>query len=320
MRILILPVLLALSCSALAQECESVVALSKVVSTVVSDKESVDQHAANFCSEYAKSSGRNSSASFGASYKFLSASLGKSNASHEEVASKYCSASNSSWATKDAYRQYIESISPNAYSAYEQCLRMSTKQDLKFNVNLGSVLPDEFSMSVAFVSQVSGSQTAKLAFSTSSGISCKWNGANDSTLTMTSGTSAILECTRTDQTRRGYVNVVRTDAGSGAPLILPWQEYTKDGVPVDTVLSLRKAIAALQEEMNINTANVASLSQSEIEVFKCPTGNSVSHNANWMTIGCNGQISSESSCRNYWANGKSEYRSCVRLGKAPILK
>ena len=110
------------------QQCESVISLSKVVSTVVSDQEAVESHAANFCSEYAKSTGESRSLSFSASYKFLSASLGLSSASYEDVASKYCSASNSSMRATNAYKQYVESISPEAYDAYKACLDMSTKK------------------------------------------------------------------------------------------------------------------------------------------------------------------------------------------------
>lgn len=245
MHYLIWLAILATSLGASAQECESVVALSKVVSTVVSNRDSVEQHAANFCNEYSRSSGRSSSSSFGASFKFLAASFGSNSASVDEVASKYCSASNSSSATKDAYKQYIESISPNAYSAYEQCLRM-TKQDLRFSVNLASVLPAQFSMSVAFTSSVSGSQAAKLAYSASDGISCKWGTSSEKTLSMPSGSSALLDCSRTDQTKRGYVMVVRSDATSSDPLTLPWQAYNREGVPVDTLAELQQSIRNMQ--------------------------------------------------------------------------
>lgn len=254
-----------LATSANAQECESVVALSKVVSTVVSDKDSVEQHASNFCNEYAKSSGKSSNSSFGASYKFLSASFGSSSASVEEVASKYCSATNNYSATKDAYKQYIESISPNAYTAYEQCLRM-TKQDLRFNVNLASVLPTQFSMSVAFTSSVAGSPTAKLAHSTSDGINCKWDNSIEKSLKIASGSSAILECSRKDQTKRGYVTVVRSDATSSDPLTLPWQAYNKEGVPVDTLAAVNQAISGLQGDIT-SISNALTKLQSRIDAI-----------------------------------------------------
>src|SRR5437867_4479171 len=79
---------------AFGEDCTSVIALSKIVSTAVADQESVDQHAAKFCSEYSRGVQSSSDSSFGASFKFLSASFGAAGATKEEVASKYCSASN----------------------------------------------------------------------------------------------------------------------------------------------------------------------------------------------------------------------------------
>jgi hypothetical protein len=231
------------------QQCESVIALSKVVSTVVADKESVEQHAANFCSEYSKSIGRSSNASFGASYKFLSATFGSNNASAEDVASKYCSTSNSSSASRDVYKQYIESISPNAYSAYEQCLIMSS-QDLKFSVNLGSILPNEFSMSTSFISSIAGKTTALVTYSPSSGVTCNWDGTSEKSRTIQSGSRAILECRRTDQTKRAYVTLVRNDAGSGEPLTIPWQAYDKDGVPVDLLAAIQAKVTSLGSQLD----------------------------------------------------------------------
>lgn len=264
MRFITLAFLSICAISAHAQQCETVVALSKVVSTVVSDKDSVDQHASNFCNEYARSSGRSSSSSFGASYKFLSASFGSSSVSIDEVASKYCSASNNYSATRDAYKQYIEAISPNAYSAYEQCLRM-TKQDLRFNVNLASVLPTQFSMSVAFTSSVKNSINAKLAYSASDGIKCKWDTSETRSVSMASGSSAILDCSRPDQTKRGYITVVRGDATSSDPLTLPWQAYSKDGVPVDAMASLQKTITGLQGDLASVSNNLLQVKNRKLE-------------------------------------------------------
>ncbi|WP_140912136.1 hypothetical protein [Methylomonas koyamae] len=243
-----------------AQECETVIALSKIVTTTVSDKDSVDQHAANFCNEYARSSGHSSNTNFGASYKFLSASYGNSNASVDEVASKYCSASNNYSARKDVYRQYIESISPNAYGAYEQCLKM-TQQDLKFNVNLASILPDQFSMSVAFTSQNTHASSTTLIYSTSNGITCTWDGNSDKSLKMVSGSTAVLECSRTDQSKKGYVSVVRKDDASSQPLTLPWQGYTRDGIPIGTVDSIINSLSAIDTKVNRSISDIQVLSQ-----------------------------------------------------------
>jgi hypothetical protein len=231
-----------------AQECESVIALSKVVATVVADKDSVEQHAANFCNEYSRSGGKSSSASYGASYKFLSASYGSTSASVESVASSYCSASNSYSASKDAYKQYIETISPNAYSAYEQCLRMS-RQDLKFNVNTASILPNQFSMSASFVSST-GQPNAQITYSASKDVTCHWDSTDEKTRILKTGHSAILECEREDSIQRSYVSVIRSDVGANQDtLTLPWQRYDKNGDPVDTLEALRRRIISLETQL-----------------------------------------------------------------------
>lgn len=226
----------------LAQDCESVIALSKTQAVTVSDEETVNQHAENFCNEYSKSSGSSSSTSVGASYKFLSASFGQSGASMEQVASRYCAASNSFNASKDAYREYVENISPNAYAAYAQCLAM-TKQSLRFNLDIASILPNEFSMAASFNSDVAAANTAKLAFSAASGVECSWEGGDEKTITISSGSTALVRCTRADATKKAYVTFVRKDGAGNAPMTLPWPAYNDEGIPIDTVEALQSNLA-----------------------------------------------------------------------------
>lgn len=276
----------AFSAPAIAQNCESVIALSKVVNTTVSDKDSLEQHASNFCNEYSKAQGSGKSSSFGASFKFLSASFGSSTVSAETVASKYCSANNSSVASKDAYKNYIETISPNAYSAYEQCLRMANDH-LQFSVDIAGILPTEFSISASFVSPIRAATNAEVSYSASKDVNCKWDDGPDKKIAIQTGGTAILECSRTDSTVKSYVRLVRKD-GPGQPLILPWQAYTKEGVPVDTIRDFQKSMEALQNKLSslggqidaVNTRidgiKLESSKQITLGSFSC--GNSASAN------------------------------------------
>ena len=231
-----------------AQDCSNVIALSKISSTFVSDQDTVESHATNFCSEYAKGSASTSGTSFGASFKFLSLSFGNSNASTETIASKYCSASNSASARKDSYKQYIESISPNAYSAYEQCLKLS-KSDLRFNVNAGSILPNQFSMSVTFASTVEDNKSAAVIASSSDGIACTWIGNQSKLKDIKSGSTAILECKRANQGKPGYVSVVRKDVAFIDPLTLPWPAYDGQGNKIDTMAKLQGRLAQAEDRI-----------------------------------------------------------------------
>lgn len=242
-RIALLAVLLGTGTCAHAQKhCETLIALSKTVSSVVSGRSSVEQNAQNFCSEYARTTSSSRSTSFGASYKFLSLSLGNSGASADEVASKYCSASSGYATSSDAYRRYIETIAPNAYSAYEKCLNSG---GLTYDIDLGSILPAQFSMSISYVSPAAGVNSAALAYSASSGIRCKWNGSNNASFTLPTGSRTILDCSRDDQTRPGYVKVINT-RDSSDPLTLPWQAYSREGVPVATLADLQHQISSVQ--------------------------------------------------------------------------
>lgn len=216
--------------------CESVIALSKTVSTTSYDQEAVESNAANFCSEYAKGNTAVSGTSFGASYKFLSASYGNSTATTETVASKYCSSSNRSTASKSAFHEYLEAIAPGAFDAYTQCLKYS-QSDLTFNVDAGSILPTQFVLSASFSSTVQASTTATLSASVSADISCQWDGDSPNGLIrkVETGTTASLDCRRTDQGKPGFVRIVRKDIGKSDPMVLRWPAYDKNGNKIDTV-------------------------------------------------------------------------------------
>lgn len=247
---------LALHQSASGQECENVIALSKTRSVTVSDQSTVEQHAANFCNEYAKASGSSSATNFGASYKFLAASFGQSNASAEQVASRYCSANQTFKSANDAYKQYVEAISPNSYNAYSQCISMS-QRSVRFNIDPASILPDEFTLSVSFASDVAESKSANFAYSAPKGVSCNWDATKENSITVNSGATEILKCSRDAFNKRAYVTIVRKDGGNS--MTLPWPAYGADGVPVDQVSNLDAKITELSGKLEQLTSAVKNL-------------------------------------------------------------
>lgn len=192
-------ILLATSGNALAQQCESIIALSKLSHTLIADKSAVEQHATNFCSEYSKSGGKSSSSSFGASYKFLSLSSGNADTSVETIASKYCSASSGFSQSSDAYKQYVESIAPGAFEAYQECIQLGSR-DVHFHLSSTSILDNEFSMTVSFTASDEGSKSATLSATPASGISCFWNNRKQPDTLILSGKTTVLRCTHRQQT------------------------------------------------------------------------------------------------------------------------
>jgi hypothetical protein len=252
-------VLFLISIAAYAGDCESLIGLSKVVTTTTSDKTAL----ANFCNEYRSHHADSSSHNFGASYKFLSASYGSSGASVDDVASRYCSAGADLSARADAYKQYVEAIAPGAYEAYESCVA-NTGKDLVFSLNEGSILPTDFMLTASFKSSIVGVMSVNVEASSSSGVACKWNGTNSSKKSLPSGGSAILTCSRKDQSRKSSVTVVGTSIASAPPVVMPWKAYDKDGNPKDTIVSMAEQIRKLQASLVSSVVAFASDS--------CPQG------------------------------------------------
>jgi hypothetical protein len=230
------------------QGCETVISMSRLQAVSISNNQTVQQHATNFCQEYSKNKGKSGGSNFGASYKFLSASFGSSNASVEAVASKYCSASDSSLAKTDSYQEYVETIAPGAFAAYDQCLRF-TKSDLTFAVDLTMLFPREVSATLGFASQVSGNSQAKLRYESTSGTSCTWNGSPTQEFTLQHPSSASLKCTRTNISEPSGVKVIRTDSGAQQSMSFRWIAYDPSGQPVDSLLALQKRVDALNEQV-----------------------------------------------------------------------
>jgi len=210
MRSIVCIVAMVGSISASAQECEKVIALSKTVSSTVAEKSEFEKQAANFCNEYKKSGSSAASTSAGGVGKFISASFGQSNMSAEEVASKVCSASSGESTRSDAYQQYVENIANGAYSAYETCVKFKETNDLRFDVDLASVLPSEFTVAIGYSQAIQGATTAELSYSASKGVSCTWNGKKDqSAQKLEAPSSTLVKCSRVDQTKKSYVKFIR---------------------------------------------------------------------------------------------------------------
>ncbi|EIM31792.1 hypothetical protein LepocDRAFT_00005340 [Leptothrix ochracea L12] len=234
--------------SASAQECEKLITLSKTVSSTVADKSTFDKHAANFCSEYKRGGSSSAATNAGASWKFISASFGQSSMTTEEVASKVCSASSGESASTDAYRQYVETIASGAYAAYETCIKLKDSNDLRFDVDLASVLPSEFTIVIAYQKIIQGTTTADLIYSASKGISCTWNGKKAATTSIDAPSSVLVKCSRTDQGQAGYAKFIRTN-GVGGSITIPWPAYDANGIPLATLESIRGQITTAQSSI-----------------------------------------------------------------------
>lgn len=260
-----------------AEGCETVISLSKQIRTTVSDRSAVQSHAAKFCSEYSRNIEHSKSIDASASYKFLAASFASSNASADAVASKYCSAENSASAIQDAYREYVELISPDAYGAYQACLRLA-QEDVKFQVDLASVLPKELIVIASYLSRVNAAKTAKLTVSASDGISCQWLGhAVGDEAVIDTGTSVRVKCKRDSSNARGAITLNRAD-GTPDPLTLRWNAYDTDGHPVDTLAALQRSLDELKVQVTAEGRRTLSCKTEFSDIPEGQTNNAQKNN------------------------------------------
>lgn len=304
--------------SAFADQCENLIALSKTVTSTVADKSAFDKHAANFCSEYKKSGSSASATNAGASYKFLSASFGQTAMSTDDVASKVCSTNADESASTEAYKQYVETIATGAYPAYETCVRFKENNDLRFDVDLASVLPAEFTIAIGYSQAIQGADTSELIYSGSSGVTCTWDGKPSEKAKLRAPSSVAVKCTRPEQGTPGYVRIIRTN-GVGGSLTVPWPAFDKNGIPVATLEGLKAQLSVAQTSLTQMQKQIAALagSSSSPTIYICPIGKSPGVNPGggaWGYYGCQGQVTTQGTCINIeypW----NETRPCAAHGE-----
>jgi len=236
---------------------------------VIQNKDSFESSASAFCREYKSVSSSAKSATYGLSYKFLAASMGNSNASETEVASKVCSSDASQTSRSDAYRQYIESISDKAYSAYEACERM---KGAKMTFTLNSLLNKSISIYVGNSTNVVA--PAQIAFDTAGDAKCEWipkEPSQEKTISLPTGSSALLKCSRTNTDEESAIIITAFSDSYGNSLTIPWAALDKNGMPIDYLKLLNKkfetAIANLDMASKQLAGAVVSFSSTQ-----CPSG------------------------------------------------
>lgn len=249
-------------------DCTDVIKLSKITSEVVQNRDSFESNASAFCKEYKSTSTTAKSANYGLSYKFLAASMGTANASETEVASKVCSSDASQSSRADAYRQYVESISDKAYSAYEACERMKSAE-ITFTLN--SLLNKSITISVGNSSKKAA--PAQIAFDASGGATCEWKiiGQKQDILTLPTGSSALLKCSRSNIEEEAAITITETSSASGNSLTIPWAALDKNGVPIDHIKLLNKKVENSVAQLEAITKQIVG-AVIPFKASECPNG------------------------------------------------
>ena len=236
--------LFAFSNIAFADECESIINASRVYTKYSFSEAEVKSQADNFCSSYQRHVDSGSNFNAEASYKFFSGGVGVSNKTLDEVASSICSSTNRYQASESALQYYAESIAPGAFDAYKQCKLLSTR-NLSFIVDRASVLPKEIVIEVAYNKESTTATTARVRYSASQGVSCRWNESGNNPVSIPSAGQAQLKCRRDFNDKKSSISIDRMDGGGH--LAFPWGVYSPEGIPVDIVSSLDKRISEVEK-------------------------------------------------------------------------
>lgn len=214
-----------------ADPCVGVLEKSKLKHRTVSGRDDIENAASEFCGEYSKSSGQRDSKKFNVAYEKITAGYGSTDASYDAVASKYCDRKNIEKRSTEAYSSYLETMAPEAYGAYEQCLRFRSMNAVQFEV----AALDATWMSLRVSYRDNGSAMLRVTADSVAGVTCAWTGGAavvDGVVTLKSGVVlANLGCRRNDAKRKTTVSISRTDL-PGASFDLPWPSEEVDREPV----------------------------------------------------------------------------------------
>lgn len=229
-------------------DCESVLQMAKNVSVMVTDAATFDTQARAFCDEQRKTSGRSGSGSLGVTYGAVGISAGGSRASTSEMASKTCDASSATGVSSNAYRNYLQTVAPEALPAYQACVKA---RDLGvITINFSTVTAKRLAVSVSNTSLDSRPTTRSFAFQGETNSSCFWGSGgllSGKSIALEGNRTEVLTCDRTDPAKQSAVTVFAETRGD-VPVGLIWGAYKGDE-PVNELNALAARLAVAETEL-----------------------------------------------------------------------
>ena len=237
--------------AAAQDDCAEVIRMSRHTTSVVQTKDHFEEHAKNFCDEYNSSRSSSRSRSYEASFELLAGSMSGSRTSESQVASKYCSTNERESRRQDAYEQYLNTVSPGAFSAYDTC-----KKFLSTGTQIALSAVHEKEMFVTLRNSLDTGE-ARIKYSGTQGIDCRWDAsdANEQSQdpwVLKPRSAAVVKCNRTSPTQKDSV-IVYTSTSPSTPLTFPWSAYNKERQPVDSLRDLQQQLATLGRDVtNVN--------------------------------------------------------------------
>ena len=182
------------SAYAISSDCTDVIRLSAISSSTIQDENSFIKDASNFCKTYSKNKGGANAQSVNVGYGGFSFGGATARSSSSSLAEKLCKSSNLSELRDNAYKTYIRTIAPQAYSSYNQCIKAGNA----LKVSLLGGTENTASIRVAYNAQNKGLKGG-ITVDTDDSIKCSWKNSSTQTseiLLISNGQSKILKCKR----------------------------------------------------------------------------------------------------------------------------
>ncbi len=242
--------------------CVDVIRASALKGTVVEGATTIETEAKLFCSEYASAKSKGKALSLSGSYGGIGLGVGSSQTSVDQVASKYCDASNGYKYKDNNYSQYIETIAPGAFAAYEKCI--STDGSVVADLADAGIQAFDITFMVSNKSGMAALQ--QVAYTASTGFECFWLSGDKETkgrqLSLAANSSTTLQCRRKNQGTQGNIKIFAQSSTKGNYDFL-WKSFS-NGIAVDELQAIKNANLELNRTMN--SAIVA------FDGEACPTG------------------------------------------------
>ena len=175
-----------------------------------------------FCRGYTADVAGIDSPSFEMGYRYLNSVLPTQTDSSVAslLASRYCSAANTSEPAERAYQFYLQQFSDETYPLYNQCNRMD-EAGISVSLDPASVLPATFSMQVDYQAE-SPDSNVHIKADPSSGVTCEWLHGAGKSIVLHSGQQTLLDCVRNDPTQAAYIRIYKVSGTQLNMLTLPW--------------------------------------------------------------------------------------------------
>ncbi|MCB4364387.1 hypothetical protein KIH07_11620 [Hydrogenophaga taeniospiralis] len=241
----------------------------------------------------------------------------------EEAVSNFCKTYASQTAATAASDSYKETISLKALETIQQCNALQGS-GVTIIHQVNNVEAANFYLRRSVIQPLELQGVAATGNVTCEGLVGGKKKVFDSSISVSVKTTQSFACKRVGQRQAAgsplffseSIITVLTNQGNYS---LFWPRDERQSENMATQIDRRITLA--EGELAVTKANVVPLVKaSSLAIYKCPSGAAVSYNAAWMYLGCNGQLSAESTCSNVWYNKPVEVRQCAPAGNLRLFQ